>query len=258
VLLPTQINSLPRDIRRAACQARRVAGDWIFRRSTKFADAKTSSESKEFSIQLSLEQPILKTSHVDSKIHNIGIAIRLIENVVIEPQQILSFWRLVGRPRPARGFQPGRSLLGGRIVADYGGGLCQLSGILYHLSLLAGLEIAERHPHSVDIYRDDERYTPLGADATVAWGFKDLRILNTLPVPFCFRFELKTEKIVAHLCALEKVQHALVQFTASADGTGERVIETWRKKIGECEFTKVAHSTYITEPRHAPQPIGAI
>jgi vancomycin resistance protein VanW len=33
-----------------------------------------------------------------------------------------------------------------------GGGLCQLSGIVYEAGLRAGLDPAERHPHSRDLY----------------------------------------------------------------------------------------------------------
>ena len=53
-----------------------------------------------------------------------------------------------------------------------------MSGLIYYVSLMAGLEVLERHPHSRDIYDDQTRYAPLGADATVAYGFKDLRVLN--------------------------------------------------------------------------------
>ena len=84
-------------------------------------------------------------------------------------------------------FLPGRSLLAGQVGPDYRGGLCQLSGRIYYASLMAGLEIPERHPHSRDIYDDQTRYAPLGADATVAYAFKDLRVLNNLPFPVCFR-----------------------------------------------------------------------
>jgi vancomycin resistance protein VanW len=50
------------------------------------------------------------------------------------------------RPTSARGFLPGRSLLAGELRPDYGGGLCQLSGLIYNVSLMAGLEVLERHP----------------------------------------------------------------------------------------------------------------
>jgi hypothetical protein len=94
-----------------------------------------------------------------------------------------SFWHVVGRPSVARGFLPGRSLLAGELRPDYGGGLCQLSGLIYYASLMAGLTIVERHPHSRDIYDEQMRYAPLGADATVAYGFKDLRVLSSLSFP---------------------------------------------------------------------------
>ncbi|HTP30232.1 MAG TPA: VanW family protein, partial [Anaeromyxobacteraceae bacterium] len=47
----------------------------------------------------------------------------------------------------------------------------------------------ERHSHSIDLYTDSTRFAPLGADATVAYGRKDLRFENTLTglVSFGFR-----------------------------------------------------------------------
>jgi vancomycin resistance protein VanW len=74
-------------------------------------------------------------------------------------------------------------LISGKLKEDYGGGLCQLSSIIYHLSLIAGMDIWERHNHSVDIYKERDRFTPLGSDATVVYGYKDLRIRNNLGTP---------------------------------------------------------------------------
>jgi vancomycin resistance protein VanW len=135
-------------------------------------------------------QPIPPTDHVPEKLHNLELARRRIGDLLIPPGGVFSFWHLVGPPGPKHGFRAGRSLLGGQLRVDYGGGLCQLSGAIYHLSLLAGLRVLERHPHSVDIYDDSTRHTPLGADATVAYGFKDLRVENTLPEPLCLQCEL--------------------------------------------------------------------
>ena len=87
----------------------------------------------------------------------------------------------VGKPSVGNGFVDGRNIVDGQLVRQVGGGLCQLSSLVYHLALLGGLEIVERHPHSIDIYRDNERFTPLGADATVVWGSKDLRLRNSYP-----------------------------------------------------------------------------
>jgi len=95
-----------------------------------------------------------------------------VNNLLVPPEAIFSFWHVVDRPTGARGFVPGRSLLGGELRPDYGGGLCQLSGIIYYSSLIAGLDILERHPHSRDIYDDQTRYTPLGATRQSHMGSK--------------------------------------------------------------------------------------
>ena len=175
----------PREVRRLACQVRRLATDWLYgyRRKLVQPSQGDAERAASFPARLSLEQPILPTDYVEAKIHNITLALKRMNNLPVAPGAIFSFWHVVGRPTSARGFVPGRSLLAGQLRPDFGGGLCQLSGLIYY----AGLEILERHPHSRDIYDNHTRYAPLGADATVAYGFKDLRVLNSFPFPVCFR-----------------------------------------------------------------------
>jgi vancomycin resistance protein VanW len=96
----------------------------------------------------------------------------------------------------------GRNIVDGRLVRQTGGGLCQLSSLLHHLALLGGLEVEERHAHSLDIYREDERFTPLGADATVVWGFKDLRLRNPHPSPVAVACRVDGTRLVSQIrCA---------------------------------------------------------
>jgi hypothetical protein len=89
-------------------------------------------------VRLMVEQSIPPTAHVAEKLHNLELARRRMDCLLIPPGGVFSFWHLIGPPSPKRGFQAGRSLLGGKLRVDYGGGLCQLSGAVYHLSL--------RHP----------------------------------------------------------------------------------------------------------------
>lgn len=167
-----------------------------------------------------------------------------LQRVLVPPGGILSFWRIVGRPTKARGFLPGRSLLGGRLAADYGGGLCQLSGIIYHLSLQAGLRILERHPHSRDIYDDTTRYTPLGADATVSYGFKDLRVLNNLAVPIGFHACVAADRISVALCSPGPVEKQAVEFVTTSRAKGICTVETRRRPSGETNYCVLNVSTY--------------
>jgi vancomycin resistance protein VanW len=193
---------------------------------------------------LSHQQSILPTDYVQAKIHNITVAARSLENLPVPPQGILSFWYVVGRPSRSRGFLPGRSLLGGQLRPDYGGGLCQLSGLLYYVSLVAGLEIIERHAHSRDIYDDQTRYTPLGSDATVAYGFKDLRVLNTTSSPTCFRVRVSQEMVRCDLCSPGTIESSGVEFATTALSDGATQVETRRRRPGEADYHVLSISVY--------------
>jgi vancomycin resistance protein VanW len=177
--------------------------------------------------QYSISQPVRPTAFADNKLHNIRIAANRIHTYVIYPQQVFSFWRAVGKPSLGNGFRPGRNLIDGHLQESPGGGLCQLSGLLYQLVLATDLEVMERYPHSVDIYREEERYAPLGADATVVWGYKDLRFWNTLNTPLQFRIEVCEEEVKGILCADLPLALSVPEFRRFPADTWETV-ETWR------------------------------
>ena len=153
-----------------------------------FNYAKRRYSTNDFSNSIALKQE-LKPNKAKNK--NLLRAIKSIEQIQINPNEILSFWRIVGNPSKKNGFTESRSLVNGKIENTIGGGLCQLSGLMYYISLIAQLEILERHNHSIDIYNEETRFTPLGSDATVAYGYKDLKIRNNLNCPIKFNFCIK-------------------------------------------------------------------
>ena len=188
-----------------------------------FSFVKKSAPSALLPRQFSKSQPIRKNDFSENKKHNLRLAIEKIQQIQILPSQIFSYWHLIPQPVPQNGFKKGRNLLGNELALDYGGGLCQLSGIIYHLALETGLEIVERHPHSLDIYTEDSRYCPLGSDATVVYGHKDLRFRNNLGFPICFEFEVLEEEIWIHLCAAETIKKCTVEFMVDEKGQGKKV-----------------------------------
>jgi vancomycin resistance protein VanW len=148
---------------------------------------------------IGLNQPIMPSDFFDNKLANITRGASLLNAGLIGINKNWSFWHRVSRPSAANGFLPGRNIVNGKLVAQTGGGLCQLSSMVYHLALLGGLSVLERHPHSLDIYAEDQRFTPLGADATVVWGFKDLRLHNPHPFRVCFGFRVEQDKLIGEL-----------------------------------------------------------
>lgn len=180
--------------------------------------------------QILIEQPIFVTSLSVNKILNINIAKEHIELIEINPGQILSFWHVIGEPIRKNGYTLGRNLIDGRLQEDYGGGLCQLAGIIYHLAITSGLTIIERHNHSVDLYEDDERFTPLGADASVVYGHKDLRIENNLAFSIRFEFDVKEDRLTGRLLGKEKFESINLTFERTNLANGQTKVRTIKKK----------------------------
>ncbi len=196
--------------------------------------------------RLELEQPL--GADAGAKRHNIQLAANALAGRPLRPGQIFSFWHLVGRPLPARGFMAGRSLLAGELVRDPGGGLCQLAGALYHLALLGGLEVVERWPHSVDLYREDERYTPLGADASIAWALRDLRLRSQ--VELSFDVAIGPDHLRAALCSPHPLPRCDLRFARIEDGPTHRSVLCLRERDGTTE--RIALSSYRIAASHGP------
>ena len=183
---------------------------------------------------ITIEQPVKATGTSANKLHNLAIAINKLNNIIIEPGQVFSFWHLVGDPSQKNGYLKSRAIIGNILQEEIGGGLCQLSGLIYFLALRAGLNIMERHPHSMDIYTDEERFTPLGSDATVAYGYKDLRFINPHTFVVGFSFELSPSCLKGIISAKEKMEPGVIEFEYSKNASHTDV-NTICKSNGQTE-----------------------
>ena len=183
---------LPARLRRFVAQTRRRASD--ARAATKFEftiEQLPSASRGNFVCAIDISQPIRQTAHFEGKVHNIKLAVSRLDRLRLEAGQAVSFWQAVGVPTEKNGFQLGRGIVADRLSADIGGGLCQIASLLYEVGLRAGCVVLERHAHSRDLYTEDNRFTPLGLDAAVAWGFKDVRVANPHPHRLVFGFDVE-------------------------------------------------------------------
>jgi vancomycin resistance protein VanW len=177
-------------------------------------------------IRTELIQIVFPGQLLENKLSNLKRGAGLIANSLIKPESHWSFWDRVGKPSSGNGFVEGRNIVDGELVVQVGGGLCQLSSLLHHLALMGGLEIVERHPHSIDIYREDERFTPLGADATVVWGFKDLRLTNKYQFEISIGCFLDGRRLIGQLRSEEPIPDREVAFVRSNIAPGRVSVST--------------------------------
>lgn len=119
-----------------------------------------------------------------NKVVNLGLAVSRLDGLVIAPGLRFSFWRHVGKPSYRRGFLDGMVLDHGRVGAGVGGGLCQLTNLVYWMTLHTPLTVVERWRHSYDVFPDAGRTQPFGSGATCAWPALDLQIENRCLFPW--------------------------------------------------------------------------
>jgi vancomycin resistance protein VanW len=218
-----------------------------------------------------------------NKVHNITLAISRI-SPRLDPGQEFSFWHQALEPSAANGYRDGATFIRQRVTTSTGGGLCQLSGLIYNLALLSGCEILERFPHSIDAYGED-RYIPLGRDATVAHGHKDLCFRNVHDFPIALELYVNARRAWGAVRASRPLRKTITLETDLVDTTpspsevrvdarlapGEEVIESsgfagksvlifrivteWS---GETHRELVSHDRYAATPtvirRGATQP----
>lgn len=178
---------------------------------------------EEWPIRIALSQPILPSPVLDAKMMNLKRGADLVDRSLIHGlgahdrnASTWSFWNTIGKPKARNGFARGRNIVEGTVVRQIGGGLCQLSSLFYHMSLLGGLDIIERHHHSIDLYSEEERFTPLGADATVVWGFKDLRLANPYPFAVCLGCTVENDRLIGYIRSPEVIEAKELAFTREA------------------------------------------
>lgn len=245
LLIHTTKKLIPTELKLNLKLFQRYHVDWSNQHLSKLVNFNqlNNEEKPLFKSQLSISQAIKKTQHSENKKHNLNLAIARIQDVAIQPGEIFSFWHLVGKPDKAKGYREGRSLVANQLKAEVGGGLCQLSGLLYLLSLKAGFPTLERHPHSHDIYTESTRFAPLGSDATVVYGYKDFRFQNHLSFPVCFRFSVQEEEISAMLCSPQPISEYRVEFKVEELNGGVKV-DTVRFGLQANTFEVVTTTSY--------------
>lgn len=113
-----------------------------------------------------------------NKIINLTLACKNLDGLLLRPGETFSYWRLIGKPTKGKGYVPGMILRNGAYGAGTGGGLCQLSNLIFWMTIHTPLTVVERHRHGYDVFPDSNRTQPFGSGATCFYPYGDLMIRN--------------------------------------------------------------------------------
>lgn len=100
---------------------------------------------------------------------NLRLACEAINGTILAPGEEFSFNDIVGRRTEKKGY-----MVAGQVGGEgLGGGICQVSSVLFNAALLGNLKITKRWQHSVH-----PSYCPKGRDAMIYGTSNNLRFLN--------------------------------------------------------------------------------
>lgn len=127
-----------------------------------------------------------------SRIHNIKTGLTRFHGLLIKSGEDFSFNDNLGEVVASTGYKPELVIKNGKLVWEYGGGLCQVSTTLFRAAIYAGLPILERRPHAFPV----RYYSPQGFDATIYPGIVDLRFKNDTAGPMLIQTKIIGEKLI--------------------------------------------------------------
>lgn len=109
---------------------------------------------------------------------NIKLSSTKLNGTLLGPGDVFSFNGVVGPRTSDRGYLSAYSYIGGKIVPDVGGGICQVSSTLYNSVIFSGLEVVYRMNHMFTV-----GYLPYGQDAAVSYNDLDFKFKNNTNWP---------------------------------------------------------------------------
>ncbi|MEO7233829.1 MAG: VanW family protein [Lapillicoccus sp.] len=111
-----------------------------------------------------------------SRTANLVTASAAIDGTLLKPGETFSLNDTLGERTEEKGYREGYVIESGRLVKGTGGGVSQVSTVVYNLAWFAAADLVEHTPHSFYI----SRY-PEGREATVYWPTIDNRFRNASP-----------------------------------------------------------------------------
>lgn len=114
----------------------------------------------------------------ENKAVNIRLTSSQINEIIIKPGEVFSFWRTIGKVNKRTGYKEGRVIKDNKLIPGTGGGLCNLANTINNLILNSPLEIVEFHKHSDALAPDNGKRIPLANGTSVSYNYIDYRFKN--------------------------------------------------------------------------------
>jgi len=154
-----------------------------------------------------------------SRYQNVAIASKSINKILVHSGAVFSFNQSVGLRLSEYGYKEAPVFIDGKLVLDWGGGVCQVSTTLYNVALLADMEIEERTSHF-----QPPGYVPLGQDATVADNLLDFKFKNSSPYNIYITSEVVNNQLTVSIFGKQIANSAEIRIEGTSKSIGYNTI----------------------------------
>lgn len=160
-----------------------------------------------------------------NRCNNVERAAANINMLILYPGQEISMNDAFLPRTAANGYREAGAYMNGRVIQAMGGGICQVSSTVYNAAMNSGLTVTERHPHSMPVH-----YLPLGQDAAISAGSKDLKIRNDFDFPVLFETYTENKKLTVNIYT-NALKTAGASFRLHAVRTGSLSANTYLEVV---------------------------
>ena len=187
-----------------------------------------------------------------NKVHNLKLAAKTINRVLIGPGETFSFFQLVRWADRTEPYKEGLNLVDGKIIGSRGGGLCQLSNLLFWLFLHTPMTIIERHGHAVESFPPTTEALPCGIDATISEGWLDLKVRNETENIFQVEIHFDGAFMYGQILSQEPVKTDYNIFNASISYVRKhkkvfQIATVCRTEIEQATGRQTTHALYTNQ-----------
>lgn len=165
----------------------------------------------------------------ENKVFNLKLAAKTLNGLLVRPGETFSFWRLVRHADKHIPYKDGLTVTNGKLTTAYGGGMCQMSNLLFWLFLHTPLTIIERIGHEVKEFPEPNSDEIKGVDATISEGWIDLRVRNDTDCTYQIAITFDGEKIFGTILMeippklLHEVINSSIEYVRENNGIYEYV-----------------------------------
>jgi vancomycin resistance protein YoaR len=189
-----------------------VDGQTVDTKKLKDGIVKGIGSSEEVKIPVEVKEPDITTSDLEgiskeigsyttsfsssdaNRNYNILLSSNSIDGKIVMPGEVFSFNDATGLRDRANGYRESIVIVNKKPVPGVGGGVCQTSSTLYNAVAKTGVEIVERHNHSLPV-----GYVPAGKDATVADYSLDFRFRNSFDYPIFIKSDITGNSVTVRV-----------------------------------------------------------